>query len=210
MEFNKWIGPFSASVTANATAWKLDSAIAVSLAEAVVIWNTAFPAHTTAHLVATGAAKTKDQAHAAIVAIARPLIQSLQTNVLVTDTQRKEIKINVRSKVRTRVSKPATTPTPSVDTAQRLRHIISYTDSVSGSKRRPAGVAYCEVWAKIGGPAPTDESQLNYLGNAVKSPQLQDYPATQAGLTVWYWLRWVNARGEFGPWSVQVGSTIPG
>jgi hypothetical protein len=209
-EFHKWIAPFAAGVATNAAVWKLDPTIATDLTAVVTAWNTAYPAHTTAQRNSNGAAKTKNQARAAVVTIARPLIQQLQTNPLVTDTQRKQLKINVRTTTRTPVSVPTTSPTPSVDGSQRLRQIISYTDSGSGSKRKPAGVAYCEIWAKVGGPAPTDESQLTYLGNATRSPQIEEFTTAQAGLTVWYWLRWVNTRGEFGPWSVQVSATIPG
>ena len=36
------------------------------------------------------------------------------------------------------------------------------------------------------------------------------YDGNQAGLTVYYWLRWVNTRGEYGPWSTTVSSIIVG
>ncbi len=210
LDFHNWVGPFAGYVAANAVIMGLEDEVVAPLTTAVATWNTAFPAHTTAHKVATGAAKTKDQAHAAVVDIARPLIQQLQASPKVTDTQRKQMKIHVRSTSRSRVTVPTTSPTPSVDGSQRLRHIISYLDSGSGGRKKPAGVVYCEIWAKIGGPAPTGENDLVYLGNATKSPQMEEFTVAQAGLTVYYWLRWVNSRGEFGPWSVQVAATIPG
>jgi len=71
-------------------------------------------------------------------------------------------------------------------------------------------VAYCEIWAKVGAPAPTDASQLTYLGNASKSPQMEEYTGAQAGQMVWYWLRWVNTRGDKGPWSEPASATIAG
>jgi hypothetical protein len=210
LDFHNWVGPFADYVSKNATAMGLSADDVAPLTATVAIWSTAFPAHTNAHTAATSAAKTKDQARAAVESVARPLIQQLQASPKVTDTQRKAMKINVRSNSRTRVSVPTTTPVPSVDTSQRLRHVIYYQDSGSGTKKKPAGVAYCEIWAKVGGPAPTDAIQLTYLGNATKSPQMEDYSAAQAGQTVYYWLRWVNTRGEFGPWGVQVSATIPG
>jgi hypothetical protein len=210
LDFHNWVVPFAGYVSTNGPAMGLSADDVEPLTATVATWTTAFPAHTNAHTAATSAAKVKDQARAAVEAVARPLIQQLQASPKVTDAQRKTMQINVRSTTRTRVSVPTTTPVPSVNTSQRLRHVISYQDSGTGTQKKPAGVAYCEIWAKVGGPAPTDASQLTYLGNATKSPQMEDYSATQAGLTVYYWLRWVNTRGEFGPWSVQVNATIPG
>ena len=207
--FHNWVGPFAGFVSTNATAWGLDPAVVTPLTNAVATWTTAYPAHGTAQRASFAASKTKKQARAALEGVARPLIQSLQTNSKVTDAQRKQMKINVRTTKRSRVAVPTTAPQPVIDTSQRLRHIVNYVDSTFGGGK-PAGVSYCEIWAKIGGPAPTDESQLVYLGNATKSPQLEEFSATQAGQMVWYWLRWVNTRGEFGPWSVQVSATIPG
>jgi len=33
---------------------------------------------------------------------------------------------------------------------------------------------------------------------------------TQAGKTVYYWLRWVNTRGEAGPWSSVASAMVVG
>ena len=210
-EFHTWVVPFSAYVAANATAMGVDPADVAPLTAAVTVWTTAYPAHKTASGSAIAARTNKDQARSGIENVARPLIQQLQASSKVTDAQRNSMKINVRSTSRTPASVPTTSPMASVDTSRRLQHVISYRDSTSpNSKKKPAGVAYCEIWAKVGGPAPTDVSQLTYLGNASKTPQMEEYTGAQAGLTVYYWLRWVNTRGDKGPWSEPVSATIAG
>ena len=39
---------------------------------------------------------------------------------------------------------------------------------------------------------------------------MEEYTGAQAGQMVWYWLRWVNTRGDKGPWSEPVSATIAG
>jgi len=36
------------------------------------------------------------------------------------------------------------------------------------------------------------------------------YEAKQEGSTAYYWLRWINTRGEYGLWSTTVSSIIVG
>jgi hypothetical protein len=210
-EFHNWVVPFSAYVTANAAAMGVDPADATTLTAAVGVWTTAYPAHKTATGSAVAARTVKDQSRSNLEDIARPLIQQLQASPKVTDAQRNNMKINVHSTTRTPASVPTTAPMATVDTSRRLQHVISYRDSTSpNSKKKPAGVANCEIWAKVGGPAPTDASQLTYLGNASKTPQIEEFTGAQAGLTVWYWLCWVNTRGDKGPWSEPISATIAG
>ena len=57
------------------------------------------------------------------------------------------------------------------------------------------------------------------LGNASKTPLLEEYTAAQARQMITYWLRWVRGRGDKGPlvgpkygagsWSELVSATIP-
>lgn len=54
------------------------------------------------------------------------------------------------------------------------------------------------------------QAQLTYLGNASASPQMEEFIGAQAGQSVCYWLRWVNTRGEKGPWSEPITATIAG
>jgi hypothetical protein len=169
-DFHTWVGPFSTYVAANAAAMGVDPADATALTGAVSTWNTAYPAHKSASNSATAARTNKDNARSGVEDVARPLIQQLQASPKVTDAQRNSMKINVRSTTRTPASVPTTAPMATVDTSRRLQHVISYRDTGSSSKKKPAGVANCEIWAKVGGPAPTDESQLTYLGNASRTP----------------------------------------
>jgi predicted phage tail protein len=210
-DFHDWVVPFNAYVNTNMATLGLTATDVAPLTAAVNDWTVAYPAHKTAAAAATGAKTTKDQARAAIEGVARPLVQQLQASNKVTDAQRSQMKITVRSTTRTPVSIPVTAPMATVDTSQRLQHTIDFRDSTSpGSRKKPAGVAGCEIWSKVGAPAPTDVSQMAYLATDTATPYLAQYTGAQAGQMVYYWLRWVNTRGEKGPWSEPVSATISG
>ncbi|HTX21495.1 MAG TPA: hypothetical protein VMD27_06540 [Candidatus Aquilonibacter sp.] len=208
-DFHTWFGGFYNFVSTNAATLNVTPDQATTLTNVYNNWKTAYPAHKTAEAAAGAAVTVKNQARDAAESVLRPLIQQFQASTTVTDDQRKNMKITVRATTRTRSSAPTTMPVASVDTSQRLRHIINYKDS-SGNRAKPAGVAYCEIWAKVGAPAPTDISQMTYLGNASKTPQLEEFTAAQAGQVATYWLRWVSTRGDKGPWSEPISATIPG
>jgi hypothetical protein len=210
-KFHEWVVPLNDYINTNGTAMGLTDDDTTPFSDAVATWVAAYPAHQAAQAAATGAKTIKDNSRADVEAAVRPLVQQMQASSKVTDKQRADMKITVRSSMRTRVSVPTSCPVGTVDTSQRLQHIISYRDDTTTKSRgKPAGVSGCEIWEKIGGPAPADISQLAYLGTATRSPFLAQFTGAQAGQTVYYWLRWVNTRGEKGPWSEPVSATIAG
>ncbi len=68
----------------------------------------------------------------------------------------------------------------------------------------------CQIWIKIGDPAPTDPSQLRFLDVDTSTPYKVEFQGEDAGKTAHYMLRWVNTKGEQGPWSQTVSATITG
>ncbi len=209
--FHGFITDITAYIITNATEMAVPTEAVTALTGVNTIWQTAFPAHRTASKTASGAAVTKVNARDGAEVVLRPLIQQLQSNPKVTDAHRRAMKIPVHSTSRTPTGVPTSTPMGTVGTNNRLQQSIQFRDSVNtGTKAKPAGVRGCEVWSKIGGPAPTDASQLTFVGLATRTPYLINYTGAQAGLTVYLWLRWVSTNGLFGPWSEVLTATIPG
>lgn len=93
-----------------------------------------------------------------------------------------------------------------VDFSTRLQHKISYADETTPStKAKPAGVHGCEVWVKLG-----DAADFSFLATNTASPYLAVFADADAGKTAVYRLRWVNNRGEHGPWSATVNAMLMG
>ena len=105
----------------------------------------------------------------------------------------------------------ATVPAGSVDTSERLRHTISWTDAASlDNKRKPRGAMGCEIWRKLDGPPPTDEKECTFVTLDAFTPYLAEYPGSDAGTMAHYLLRWRMRDGSVGAWGETVSATITG
>ena len=119
--------------------------------------------------------------------------------------------VTVRTTTRGATNVPGTRPVASMDTSQRLRHTVNFTDELTpNSRAKPEGTMGCEIWVKVGDPAPTDPGQLRFLATDTRTPYVAEYGGEDAGKVAHYMLRWVNTKGAQGPWSQTVSATITG
>ena len=208
-EFNSWQLNFVDYANAHLAELGLDAADMAPIEAAQAEWDTDFPAHVTAVAAAESARQDKDVARAGYVTLVRSLVRRLQASDTITDGQRAALGITVPGQNPTPAGPPETRPLVSIECSQRLRHIIGFVDETTPTRRaKPAGVLGAEVWVKVGGEAPTDPSELRFLGLSTRSPFTADYPGTDGGQIAYYWVRWVNSRGEKGPWSETASATI--
>ena len=210
-EFNVWLQNFLTYANANLAGLDLTAADLTPLQTADTSWNSAYAAHVAAQAQAQSARQTKDDARSDVEEALRPLVNQIQSTPAVTDSQRQSLGITVRSSTRTAVGPPVTRPVATVDTSQRLRHTIQFVDEPTpNSRAKPDGVSGCEVWVKVGDTPPADPSELKYLATDTRTPYVGEYDGADAGKKAHYMLRWVNTKGEQGPWSATVSATITG
>ena len=57
---------------------------------------------------------------------------------------------------------------------------------------------------------PTGSDAMHLQAVDKSTPYLMEFASADAGKTAGWVLRWVNTRGEHGPWSTTVSGTIPG
>ena len=213
--FNNWVIPFNTQVqtyhTASPTWMGLTNGQVTGLDSAVTVWTDAYAVTLNPTTAGPLATQTKNEARAALEIILRPLIRQLQANTAMTDDIRASLGLHLPSHAHSRAPVPASAPVLTVDLSQRLQHSISFRDAATPtSTAKPAGVTACNIYAKIGLPAPTDISQMQLLGSPTHAPFVKHYEGSQAGLMVTLWACWTNAHGEQGPWSAAVSATIPG
>lgn len=67
-----------------------------------------------------------------------------------------------------------------------------------------------EIWVKIGDPPPTDPQELTFVALDTATPYVMEFKGEDVGKTAYFMLRWVNRKGESGPWSQTVSMMIPG
>ena len=183
-----------------------------NLKKALDTWNGLYPAHVKAQAAAEGARQAKDAARVALEKEVRPVTNFVQGYPKTTDADRAEIGITVRDTSKTPSPTPTTRPLVTVDPAARLTHELRLVDEGSPTRRgKPEGVAGAEVWVKLidaGQPAPTDPNALSFLTMTTRPTLRTDFRAADGGKTAVYMLRWVNTRGEKGPWSEVTTATV--
>jgi hypothetical protein len=76
---------------------------------------------------------------------------------------------------------------------------------------RPPGPIGSEVWLALTAtpqPAPTDPAALTFLTMTTRPSFRAEFKAGEGGKTAVYMARWVNTRGEKGPWSEITTATV--
>ena len=170
-------------------------------------------ANVTAQQTSQSARQAKDDSRDALETAIRQLAQRLQASASVNDAERAGLGITVSDTVKTMSAGGiATRPVGVVDTSQRLRHEIRFSDESTPTKRaKPTGVMGCEIWVAVsvvGEAAPTSADGLSFLSLDTASPYVAEYDGKSGGKTAHYMLRWVKTGGEKGPWSETVSATI--
>jgi hypothetical protein len=166
-------------------------------------------AHVAAQANAQSARATKDGNRTTLEALIRALVRRLQASSSVSDAEREALGITVPDLGAAAAASPSTRPICQIDTSQRLRHTIDFTDeSTPTRKAKPAGVMGAEIWVKIGPTPPVDPSELTFLAVDTRTPYTTDFDGADGGKQAHYMLRWVNTRGETGPWSETATATI--
>jgi hypothetical protein len=130
---------------------------------------------------------------------------SARSSPLADANERKSLRINVADTIPTAPGIPDSPPTCMINAGQRLRPTIDFRNATTPTRRRkPPGVLGVEIHIKItspGEPAPLDPAKFAYHGMATASPYRIDVAGTDGNRIVHYILRWLNTRGQKGPWS---------
>lgn len=163
------------------------------------------------HNVQQAAAKAQTITKDAAMTILRDLIKDLRAATKYVKTPANEVaSLGIPSGGETAPSN-ATVPIGQVDTSKRLEHTISFRDAAhQDTKRKPRGVNGCEIWVKIGEPAPGNQKDCIFLGLDTKTPYVAHFDPEDAGKTAYYMLRWLMADGSVSAWGETVSATITG
>ena len=203
------LGPY---VNTNFAALGLVAADNAALQTAITAWGYAWPAFTNATAALNAATMDKDLKRAALELAIRHAAMKVQSNPAATDAQKAAMGITVRKTTKTPVGVPASVPVlPRVDTSTRCILRLFFADAATpDSKAKPPGVASCEIREQIGGTAPTNPETMAFLAIETRAPYRADFDTTDVGKNVWFALRWLNTKGQPGPWSQIFNSVIPG
>ena len=211
-EYHVWQFNLIDILLTNATSWGIPEEVITALKAAQARWTAAFEKASNKQNRTAADVITKKEAGDDFTREIRNTVQQwLVRNPKVTDADRVRMGINVRSTTHTPVPAPSTYPMGSVDFSRRLQHTISFYEQASAhSNAKPDGVTGCEIYLKVDGEAPKNVEEMNFQGTCSASPFVMKFDSAKAGKIAWYWLRWVNRKGEPGPWSMVVSAMIVG
>jgi len=213
-EFNVWAQNFDATLTADPTAFGEDASTAAAVAAEVAAWTTAYdlavnPATRTAPTVAA-----KDAARVTTESVIRPVAQRINANAAVTNQQRSDLGITIRSTVPTPVPPPVTVPTLALVSAIPGQHTLSFSDEATPtSKAKPFGVVAMELFRVIGVVPAVDPAQTGLIASITRSPTFVSTPVADSGSVATYFARWVTRSGpggvaQPGPWSAPLNVIV--
>ena len=211
-DFNVWQGNLVAILTPNTTTWGIDTDDFTAVKSKQTTWEAAYAkASNKQNRTSADVLAKNDAADVYKKSIRSFVAQWLANNTKIADADRTRMGLSVRTGTRTPTPVPTSSPVGAIDFSIRLQHTISYYDEASAhSNAKPVGVHGCEIYMKVDGDAPKDASELSYVATDTASPYVLKFEGSKAGKTVYYWLRWVNTRGEAGPWSTKVSAMVVG
>jgi hypothetical protein len=210
-DFDIWQLNFITMIEGNTTTWLIPADNFTALKAKQTGWNTAYAKAKNLRTRSTADVQDKNDARAVYEKALRGFIaEHLAFNSKVTDGDRERLQIRVHTGARTPVGIPGTFPVGSIDASTNQRHKISVVDSETKKKGKPAGVHGFEIWRKVGGDPPTDDKDYTYVVTDTRSPHTIEYGLADIGKKVYYRFRWVNSKGQAGPWSNLVSAIVIG
>jgi len=109
-------------------------------------------------------------------------------------------------------SAPAPTTTPVVQLISEgiSQLFVVYADSSTPNKHhKPHGVAFAEIWYKVGDTIPAIPAECTERFSATRSHEPLVFAPEQRGQICYVFARWVNKNGKTGPWSNLYSAMIP-
>ncbi len=210
-DFDHWLAKFNTWVAAHGATHGLTAQQTGDLSTKVDAWSDRFSDFNNAKDAFHTATQGKDIAREEAEALARADAAIIQKNPNTTDADREAAGLTVPKSGHSPTPVPDSVPLMQrIDTSSRGILRLFYVDSATPDRKaKPPGVAYAEIREQIGGTMPTNPEAMQPLAMEGRAPYRADYEMEDIGKTVYFILRWVNVRGEAGPWSAISSAVVP-
>lgn len=209
-EARDWYNNFATIVSANVLALGLATGDVTTISGVANNFNTAFltasnpVTRTSASIAAKNAAKNNASF------IIRPYAMRINSNPAVSNSLRQQLGITIRDRNPSRQPAPVTQPLLSVVNATPGEHLVRFADALTpASRRKPVFAISMQLYRAITEDAPApNPSTAVFVGNFSSNPVRTANNPDDAGRTATYFGRWINRRGEPGPWSAGSSLTV--
>jgi len=166
-----------------------------------------------------GTVRDKDVSALRLLAVMRPLFQTIKLNAGVMVLDKAALGIAPLTIPRREVPAPVGAPELQVPLAMALRHTLRYFDPAAPQRRaKPDDVTALELVCLLrplpeapgaeGGEQGLDVREARLVALVTRQPYVVCFTPAEAGLRAYYWGRWVTRRGKPGPWSLRVSRLV--
>ena len=209
-EFVKFLTTFSGAINADPQAFGLTPADAATAQSALQVLTDAIATADKARDAAATAVADQGKAKDAAEAVARGLTKKINGHPTVDNARRIKAGLAPHDEARTVIGAPTTKPIARLEISGHYTLTLHFVDELTPLKlAKPHGTHGCQIWSHVGDPAPADATGYVFLALDTKTPYTDVHAAADAGKTAYYMVRWVNAKGEVGPWGDVVSAKIP-
>ena len=206
-----WSTNFDTRITATPTTFGLTAAQATDYTPLHDAYITAWEAANNPGSRTKAAVAIKEAAKASLLAYARVLYAMVQVNPDVEDGDKELLGVLVKKTTRTTI--PAPSETPSIDVKSVSGRTVSLRiHGVDSTKRKkPNGSTLVQVYSYVGETPPSDPALWRFEGCTSQfSLEVAFSPTVEAGSQVWFVSQFTNAKGQTGPASDAIGTTLAG
>lgn len=203
-----WSANFAELVTNDPDSYGLTSVQAGAFGAVNAALQTAFVAAANPQTRTRASVARKDDAMEAMRASARGLVSIIQGTPGVTDAQKYDLGLTVRS------TTPSVLPAPRVAPFLRVARVSGRTITVelrqmADRRGKPAGVAGATLFTHVGPDAPTSMGQWQFAATVTRPTVDLPFGPSGTGDTVWITAFWTNAKAEAGPSAPATSVNLP-
>ncbi|HEY0049634.1 MAG TPA: hypothetical protein VGB68_10135 [Pyrinomonadaceae bacterium] len=152
----------------------------------------------------------KNNRRAKIIELTRKQMGLIRSTVGNDADKLGKVNLDPLDETRTEAGAPVSVPFALIDLG-KLRHTLNFRDAATpDTDKKPGGILGAEIWYKIGGTAPVDNKECQFLALDTATPYVIQFDGADAGKTVYYLLRWQSKNGDKGDWSDVAQATVNG
>jgi len=175
-------------------------------------WNKYYALYINANTRSRGVRDNLLRVKKEFISLTKPVLEMMSgaSAATISDFETLNIKRGIlQKKTKTLTPVPNTHPVITfIDINEKGQHTLRIKDSVAGNRAKPFGVIACEIAYFIGEKAPKSVDECKKRTTASHSKFALKFSNSDSGKQVFYFIRWVNRRGEPGGWSQMFSSVI--
>lgn len=151
----------------------------------------------------------KDDARNTCEELLRQYAIDIKNNEGITDGDKIAVGVRPINPNREPIDAPGTSPLLNILGATPGNQTLRYADSLTpDSRSKPFGVIGLELYRGITEDGEAALSACQFIGLQTRNPIDSEFDETQDGKMATYYARWVNGKGEQGPWSLPVSMRV--